>query len=131
MTEPRGTAAQAGRPVFLDSKGFEPADFDLDVELFRNLHDGRPGFAQLTGDYMDLDNIDNVFRMARALGFEDAQRERVIRLTDGLSMGRDDTCFTVDESVVQDIIVWHRLRHEVYREFIYDIGISVIRVSAL
>src|SRR5205823_5169983 len=46
--------------------------------------------------------------------------ENIIRLADGLRMGHDDTCFTIDEATVQHVILWHRLRHDVYRRFIYD-----------
>jgi len=69
---------------------------------------------------MDLDNIDNVFRMAHYLGFEGAGRESVVRLVDALRLQPGDSHFTVSEDVVPDAMLWQRLRHDVYKTFIYD-----------
>jgi hypothetical protein len=114
------SSADPGRPVFLDSAPFHPSQFGLDAVLFRKFVEGEPGHTHIASRYMDLDNLDNVFRMGHYLGLEAARREPLLRLVAGLSITSTADHFTIPEALLPDAKQWHQLRHDVYELFIYD-----------
>jgi len=118
--KPKMAAATSGRPLFLDSLPFDPSAFGLDLEYFEKLQTGSVGHTQIKSDHMDLDNIDSVFRMAHYLGAERATRDHVFALVDNLRPLPAEHHFGLIHSALPQAILWHDLRHEVYKAFIYD-----------
>jgi len=118
--KPKVSAVIEGRPAFLDSKPFDPSDFNLDKSLFEKFQKGEPGFTHIKSQGMDLDNIDNVFRMAHYMGVPDAIRENVFLLIDGLKLEPYNLEFSIVDKAFPAAVKWHRLREAVYRKFIYD-----------
>lgn len=68
---------------------------------------------------IDLDNIDNVSRMAFYLGLL-RDRDLPVRLAESLTLSDDQTQFVVDEHGLALVEEWLRTRSAVYREFIYS-----------
>lgn len=68
---------------------------------------------------IDLDNIDNVSRMAFYLGLL-RERDLPVRLAESLMLSDDQSYFVVDEDGLALVKEWLRTRSDVYREFIYS-----------
>lgn len=68
---------------------------------------------------IDLDNIDNVSRMASCLGLL-RDRDLPVRLAESLMLSDDQSYFVVDEDGIALVEEWLRTRSAVYREFIYS-----------
>ncbi len=117
---PKIAAATSGRPLFLDSLPFDPSTFGLDLDYFEQLQNGSVGHTHIKSDHMDLDNIDSVFRMAHYMGVERATRDHVFALVDNLRSLPEEGHFAISHTALPEAILWHDLRHEVYKAFIYD-----------
>jgi HD superfamily phosphohydrolase len=118
--KPKMAAATSGRPLFLDSLPFDANAFGLDLKYFEKLRTGSVGHTHIKSDHMDLDNIDSVFRMAHYLGIEFATRDHVFALVDNLRTLPTEDHFAIIHSALPQATLWHDLRHEVYKAFIYD-----------
>jgi len=79
-----------------------------------------PGFIHIKSSGMDLDNIDNVYRMGHYLGFQSASIEHVFPLVDSLRVPPDSRVFAISADTACKAEDWHILRESVYREFIYS-----------
>lgn len=68
---------------------------------------------------MDLDNIDNVSRMALYMGV-DFDRTLPVNLATNLNINDEKNVFIIDKDKLYLVQDWVDLRHRVYRSFIYS-----------
>jgi HD superfamily phosphohydrolase len=90
---------------------------EVDPELVASYVCGQYPLGQLIAGTIDLDNIDNVFRMASLLGL-DPDLSQPGELVEGLSVTPDGPVFST--SVEPVIKAWKRLRRTVYEVLAFD-----------
>ncbi|WP_316869421.1 HD domain-containing protein [Ralstonia wenshanensis] len=89
-------------------------DIDLVLEILRKQH---PLHHLIFGS-LDFDNIDNVWRMAWALGFK-LRPADAVDLAKSLSVDKSGT-LTVSERDLKLVDVWGELRRRVYEVLVFD-----------
>ena len=85
--------------------------------------DGSAALGPLIAGSMDLDNLDNVVRLAYHSGL--ASREdvsSVIRVVRGINTSGHSGCLRVSPSTVEDIIRWQDVRRRLYEFLLLDWG---------
>jgi len=112
------------KPIFVDQPGIHRHNFGkkyiLDFDNINNIIQGK-GIFVLNNKGIDLDNIDNVFRMGLYLGLlSDEQRGYPAVLANNLTIKDGLDNFLIDEKYFYLIKFWHGLRSDIYRRFIYS-----------
>jgi HD superfamily phosphohydrolase len=74
---------------------------------------GRGKFGQCIASDLDLDNLDNLTRIAFHMGLR-PDPELPIRLSESMSVVEEDGEVSFEQSAIDDIKAWSRLRHSVY-----------------
>lgn len=110
------------KPMFIEQDGFHKYHFDkkynLNLERINQLIDGK-GYFFLNNSGIDLDNIDNVFRMAHYLGLlNDISIPK--KLVSHLHTKKDIDNFIIERPTIKLLEEWYRLRSTVYEKFIYS-----------
>ena len=110
-------------PRFIEMPGLHRYDFGEkykpDFKKILQLIKGTGSFV-INNKGIDLDNIDNVFRMAFYLGIAPEDKSIVENLVRNLRMVDGIDNFVVKKDCLHLVAIWHRLRSEVYHRFIYS-----------
>ncbi|HKI62019.1 MAG TPA: hypothetical protein VKA31_06975 [Mariprofundaceae bacterium] len=110
------------KPTFLEQGGLHVQGFikryNLKMDQISSAIRGEGCFV-LNNSGIDLDNIDNVFRMANCLGLLE-DRSIPLKLVRSLRIVEGTNNFVTTKDGYQLILEWFRLRSEVYRLFIYS-----------
>lgn len=69
---------------------------------------------------IDLDNIDNVFRMAFYLGIGPDDKSIPANLVQNLKLIEGVDNFVISKDYLNLVEIWHKLRSEIYHKFIYS-----------
>jgi len=110
------------KPMFIELDGLHRHGFveryNLDLERIDNIVEG-DGYFYINNRGIDLDNIDNVFRMAHYLGILE---DRLIpqKLVRALRVDSDYDNFILKDSNRYLIKEWYKLRSLIYELFIYS-----------
>lgn len=112
------------KPIFLDQPGIHKHNFakkyNIDFEKVNNIIQGREIFV-LNNRGIDLDNIDNVFRMGLYMGILSVEaRNFPLLLAKHLKIKDGVVNFVIDEKYIEIVKYWHVLRSQIYRTFIYS-----------
>lgn len=89
----------------------------IDIELVISLICGESPLGKLLAGDLDIDNIDNVFRMAAMLGFSNSNSIPVC-LVDGIDLERDGSIF--GEATLPFVEAWQDLRYREYEILAFD-----------
>lgn len=110
------------KPIYLAQDGLHrygfPDRYKLDLDLINQIKSGAHTCV-INSSGIDLDNIDNVSRMALYLGMLD-DRNFPVRLVASMRLHTDQQHFVVDDTGFELVEEWLRTRSAVYREFIYS-----------
>ena len=110
------------KPIYLEQDGLHRYNFKskyhLDFSRIDKIING-DGYFYLNNIGIDLDNIDNVFRMAHYLGLL-VKTELPVLLVRALRTSGKQTNFIIEKKDSYLIDEWYRLRTEVYQRFIYS-----------
>ncbi len=93
------------------------SELSLDPDTLDSYIRGKSALGQLVAGTLDLDNLDNVFRMAAFLGLGLYNRE-LIKLVEAMDVV--DGQLVVDEEAIEIVQLWARLRRNVYQLLIFD-----------
>ncbi len=109
-------------PAFLEMPGLHKYDFGKKYKPnFKRIYEIISGLNTfvINNKGIDLDNIDNVFRMAFYMGIsQDAKIPEILAKNLKIVSGNDN--FIIDSDYLGLIHIWHALRKEVYHQFIYS-----------
>ncbi len=111
------------KPIFIEQYGV--TRYDLEKEYGFNLTkayqiiNGVDSFT-INNNGIDLDNVDNVFRMGLYMGLEPFEKGCPVRLAKSLKIvdGRDN--FVIKEEAIDLVMTWYQLRANIYGRFIYS-----------
>ncbi|HEU4710836.1 MAG TPA: HD domain-containing protein [Pyrinomonadaceae bacterium] len=92
-------------------------DIAIDPEAVVSLINGTGPLGQLLAGYIDLDNIDNVFRMASLLGFQPDMRAP-LKLVDSITPTREGLMF--EKEAFEFLELWQDLRKRTYEILVFD-----------
>lgn len=92
-------------------------EMQIDPEAVVSLINGRGPLGQLLAGYIDLDNIDNVFRMASLLGFQ-PDMEAPLKLVDSIMPTREGLIF--EKEAFEILELWRDLRKRIYEILVFD-----------
>ena len=110
------------KPIFLEQDGLHRhgyADkYGIDFRQVDELINGLTSFV-INNRGIDLDNIDNVLRMAHYLGRPRA-RDLGLQLVTKLSVYPEKSTFVTDYEGIKLVDEWRGIRSDVYRKFIYS-----------
>ena len=110
-------------PCFIEMPGLHKYKFkdeySPDFNTIHNLINGAKSFI-INNNGIDLDNIDNVFRMALYLGLMPSDIDMPIKLVKSLRLQEGFDNFITNNEGLEFIKLWQDLRSEVYRRFIYS-----------
>ncbi|MCG2720474.1 MAG: hypothetical protein L6290_00445 [Thermodesulfovibrionales bacterium] len=110
-------------PRFIEMPGLHRFDFGEkykpDFNKIYKIIKGTESFV-INNKGIDLDNIDNVFRMAFYLGIFPEDRSIVADLVRNLRVVRDIDNFIINKTALNLIDTWHKLRSDIYHRFIYS-----------
>ncbi|MCL5113734.1 MAG: hypothetical protein M1372_01010 [Patescibacteria group bacterium] len=110
-------------PRFIEMPGLHRYDFGEkykpDLKKIYQLIKGTESFV-INNKGIDLDNIDNVFRMGFYLGITTEDRSIVEKLVRNLRIVEGIDNFVVKKDCLDLVAIWHRLRSDVYHTFIYS-----------
>lgn len=110
-------------PLFLDMPGLHKYNFGEkqkpDFKKIFQIIKGVDTFL-INNKGIDLDNIDNVFRMAHYLGIAPEDKSIPLTLAQNLKIVSGIDNFILKEDYRDLIYIWHKLRSEVYYKFIYS-----------
>jgi len=110
-------------PKFYDENGLHRYHFDDKYKL--NLNNvvsyiqGKNSFV-INSDGIDLDNIDNVYRMAASLGLLKEESSYPLLLSKNLKVVTGYDNFVLKDKYQHLIEHWYLMRSTVYRKFIYS-----------
>ena len=111
------------RPVYFDPPGLWKSKllqkYGINIDVIKNLIQGTKTHFFINNAGVDLDNIDNVFRMAKALGIDDAGK-KATGLIKALRFKEKHSNFVIRKKDINFIEEWYRLRTSIYRFFIYS-----------
>lgn len=111
------------RPKFYDENGLHRYNFkdryQLDFKEITNTIQGANSFV-ISNDGIDLDNIDNVYRMASCMGILGEECTYPILLAKNLRVTTSLDNFLLKDKLFHLIEHWHALRSKVYNKFIYS-----------
>lgn len=92
-------------------------ELSIDPEAVVGLVNGQGPLGELLAGFIDLDNIDNVFRMATLLGFQPDATEP-IRLVDSIIPTKDGPVF--EKAAFPILETWRELRRRTYEVLAFD-----------
>ena len=92
-------------------------DIKVDVELVANLVTGKNTLGQLLAGIIDLDNIDNVFRMAILLDLS-SEKQKPMELVARIHPEKSGLVF--DEDIIPLLDTWRSLRRKAYEILAFD-----------
>jgi HD superfamily phosphohydrolase len=95
------------------------SDLDIDKDLVLDLITGRNALGQLLAGSIDIDNIDNVYRMATMLGIR-CNTDDAIQLVDSMIPTRDG--LVLREAAKPLIHTWQELRRRIYNFLAFDVA---------
>jgi|GEM_PF-4745966 HD superfamily phosphohydrolase len=111
------------KPIFIEQPGLGRYNFNkkykLDFDRIQHFIEGRELFV-INNKGIDLDNIDNVFRMGLYLGIISNHVEVPVMLAQNLRVSADYDNFIIDKDFLKYVNVWHDLRADIYHKFIYN-----------
>jgi hypothetical protein len=111
------------KPIFIEPPGLLRHNFakkyNLTFERIQNLIEGKELFV-LNNNGIDLDNIDNVFRMGLHLGLISDAIEAPIKLAQNLRISKDNDNFIINKEMLKYVNIWHKMRSDIYHKFIYN-----------
>jgi HD superfamily phosphohydrolase len=93
-------------------------EYKIDAKKVRDLIQGQYSCV-INSKSMDLDNIDNVSRMALYMGL-DFERSLPLNLANSLTLSSDSKVFAISADRVCLVEDWMNLRKTVYSKFIYS-----------
>ncbi len=110
-------------PRFIEMPGLQRYKFNNSFSPnFHKIHKiikGEDNFI-INNNGIDLDNIDNVFRMAIYMGIAPKDKSIPIKLVHNLMIKDNIDNFITNSEGFEYIKIWQNLRAEVYRKFIYS-----------
>ncbi len=110
------------KPIFIEQYGINRLNFDkeyhVDLKRVFRIINGKDSFF-INNSGIDLDNIDNVFRMGLYMGLV---KDKTVpaTLSRCLKTRNDYNNFIVNQENQGLIKTWHDLRSEIYKKFIYS-----------
>lgn len=111
------------KPIFIEPPGLLRHNFakkyNLNFDRIQNIIEGKELFV-INNNGIDLDNIDNVFRMGLHLGIISDAIEAPIKLAQNLRISKDNDNFIIHKEMLKYINVWHKMRSDIYHKFIYN-----------
>lgn len=111
------------KPIFFDPPGLWrfklPQKYKVNIENIKNLIQGGNELFFINNSGVDLDNIDNVYRMAHSLGFPNSGK-KAIKLVNSLFFKRGFNDFVIKKNKISLLKEWHKLRSSIYNFFIYS-----------
>lgn len=111
------------KPLFIEPNGIHRYRFkeryNLLFEYINGLKNGTTSFI-INNNGIDLDNIDNVYRMGFYLGLVTKDKNFPIILSRNLKVIDNYNNFIIGEEFLHLVEHWHNLRSEIYRKFIYS-----------
>jgi HD superfamily phosphohydrolase len=110
-------------PLFIEMPGLHRYDFGNSYQpdfnkIFQIIRGANTFIINSKG--IDLDNIDNVFRMAHYLGSTHDDKTIPITLVNNLRLVDGFDNFVIHKKYLDLVKIWHNYRAEVYRKFIYS-----------
>lgn len=123
LKEKEETSYLAIKPIFIDNPGLHRYDFSkkykLDFDRIQHYIEGKELFV-VNNNGIDLDNIDNVFRMGLYLGMLSDNINIPINLAKNLKIQKDYDNFIINKDKLTYINTWHKMRTDIYHKFIYN-----------
>jgi HD superfamily phosphohydrolase len=111
------------KPIFIDPPGLlrynVAKKLKLNFELIQHFIEGKELFI-INNNGIDLDNIDNVFRMGLYLGMITDYIEAPIKLAQNLRISNGYDNFIINKEMLKYVNVWYNLRADIYFKFIYN-----------
>lgn len=111
------------RPKFFEENGLHRYKFEdnynLDLSYIIEIIQGVNSFT-INNDGIDLDNIDNVYRMASCLGLLNEDKSYPLLLANNLKVVSGFDNFVIKDKYYHLIEHWYKLRSMVYSKFIYS-----------
>ncbi|MBN7819328.1 hypothetical protein [Bowmanella yangjiangensis] len=104
-------------PVGFLTKNLE-SSYKIDPKIVKSIIDGEESCV-INSETMDLDNIDNVSRMALYIGL-DFDKNLPISLATNLRLSEDAKYFKIDKTNLYLVENWMDVRAKVYHDFIYS-----------
>jgi hypothetical protein len=89
----------------------------IDWEDVANLAEGKPPLGPVLNGTLDLDNVDNVARMAAHFGLQTISGVRLRALASRI---RPDGCVSLDPEAMELVQEWQRLRARCYELLMFD-----------
>lgn len=90
---------------------------DVDVDMVVNMVNGKSVLGTLLAGFIDLDNIDNVFRMAALLGLHPDNHAPVQLVS---HINPEATGVVFDEEILPLLSLWRELRRRTYEILAFD-----------
>lgn len=123
LLDRESTTSLNRKPIFIEQYGINryklDKEYKFDFNKVNNLIKGTSSFI-INNMGIDLDNIDNVFRMGLHLGLIPANCDAPIKLANNLRIKPGLDNFIIEEHNLNLVILWHKLRTTIYRDFIYS-----------
>jgi len=111
------------KPVFFDTAGLHRlnsrAKHNLSMERIHDIIKGQNNFV-INNNGLDLDNLDNVYRMGFYLGMLDGERGYPVILANNLQVVKGFDNFVLSEEYLYVLEHWYSLRSKIYKTFIYS-----------
>ncbi len=111
------------KPVFFDPAGLRRLNirekYNLSMERIYNIIKGNDFFV-INNKGIDLDNIDNVYRMGFYLGMLNDERTYPVILANNLKVVTGFDNFVLPEKFLHILEHWYALRSRIYKTFIYS-----------
>ena len=111
------------KPLFIEQNGIHRFNFETRYNLsFDDIDDLINGTnsCMINSAGIDLDNIDNVYRMGHYLGILGDDKKIPILLTENLMLSDDNMNFVIKEEYKYLVDHWYKLRAKIYKMFIYS-----------
>lgn len=110
------------KPLFIEPNGLKRYKFkqfyNLSFQHINGLIKGDYSFI-INNNGIDLDNIDNIYRMGFYLGLLGEDKNIPVMLSKNLKLVKNYNNFVISEEFKHLVEHWHNLRSEIYRKFIY------------
>jgi len=92
---------------------------DADLGAISALVAGDDRLGALVSGTMDLDNIDNVFRLAYHMGTH-PKSDAPVRLAEAMQIGPGETALAIDETAIPAVEEWQTARSRLYDRLLLD-----------
>ena len=122
IKEPETLASLRDKPIFLEQDGLHrrgyAKKYGLDFPYVDSVINGIDSYV-INNVGIDLDNIDNVLRMAHYMGITRIE-DLGLKLISKLTVHPSHSNFTTDEDGLELVDEWRRTRSDVYKRFVYS-----------